>query len=337
MAKSADVVEAQRRYVEQLVRTANAHLENGLFNYDWARMGEAPGDLQAAIGSLTVATELIAKAFVASRDLSLVVAAPTTAFRALCACPGKLPKDFRISQHLAEALYDSAKTKGFDEILSAVYLFLPSVRRDLEFALKNFRGYRNTALHSAIPERDPFRGLLVAWATIQFFDAIHKTRFSPISAKPTSHELAVQLVDRFNRERLERLAESLQKAKRRAESGELTAIPVEICDPTHEAAGSCPVCSRPALLLGEVDAGFEDDAWDSYSPRTARIVGVFHAQSLLCASCGLELQGVVELEELGVSTDIDVGDELAEWAAMHSPEPVEFGIDALLLDGEDGL
>lgn len=330
---SEQLHDTHQSYVDQLTASAVAFLYVGIGNYDWAAEEADSGGAQAAIANLTIATELLAKAFLAERDLSLVIANPTLAMRALCACPDSLPADFRAREHLDAALFDSSKTKEFDEVLQGVYLFLPAVKTELEFALKRFRIYRNTALHSAIREFDPFRGLLVAWATLKFFKAVSATglRFDGDELP----ERGLKIIADFETARMTRLSGSIERAQKVAENLPVEVFTPELADPTRAILESCPVCGRPAVLNGETETDLDDDYFDEWGLRPTPIVGFFHAQALTCPTCGLRLDGELELRELGLNTVFDVTQQLAVWAAEHDDsEDVE---ESQSLDGLEGL
>jgi hypothetical protein len=323
--------EVHRRYVQQLASSARAFLVVGIDNFDWSSEDGDSGLAQAAIANLTIATELLAKAYLAEMELSLVVDSPTLAMRALCACPEKLPAEFRPREHLKMALYDLSKTKHFDDTLQGVYLFLPDIKCELEFALKHFRVYRNTALHSAIPDFDKFRTLLVAWATLRFFEMV------PMPGVTVDREYlpprAQEIVTEFEGVRMARLSANVEAARKVAERLGDDHVLLDGGNPMREVVADCPVCERSAVLTGEAEADFDDDYVDGWGLRPIPVVGIF--QSLACPSCGLRLEAPAELRELGVETRLDVTQRLADWAVEHEAETEAVDVEAF--DDVEGL
>lgn len=322
--------EVQGRYVEQIESAARAYLMQGLDSFDWSSDEGDPGYAQAAIGNLAVAVELLAKAFLARNALPLVVSGPTAAFTALCACPTALPKDFATAAHLVTSLYDGGKTKQFREAIAAVYLFVPGIRRDLDFALKQFSEHRNAALHTALPGIDRFQMLQVAWTAIKFFELIESASGLGKLSLIYLPERAKTVVKDFEVARMKRLSETVSQAKARAEKNPEVAL-MTLGDPRTEALTECPVCEHESLLRGDIEGDFDEDLDEDMRIRIIPVVGIFHARSLNCPTCGLRLEGLAELNEMGVETRLDVTEALAEWWATNATE--EMDLADIYLDG----
>lgn len=329
--------EVQTRYAAQLSSAARAYFIQGLDSFDWSSEGGDAGHAQAAIGNLAVAVELLAKAFLARQALPLVMAGPTAALTALCACPSSLPEDFAATAHLVTSLYDGGKTKQFREAIAAVYIFLPAIRGDLDFALRRFAEHRNAALHTALPGVDRFQMLQVAWTAIKFFEAIGEASGAGSLNVDYLPDRAKSVVKDFEIARMKMLSEAVELARRRAENlAEATLVVVQ--DPRVEAEAPCPVCGNQALLKGDIEGDFDEDMDEDMRVRIVPVVGIFHARSLECPSCGLRLDGVAELEELGVESRFDITAELAEWWARNAPEDVDLEVEWYAdIDDLDGM
>jgi hypothetical protein len=311
-------------YVRQLAMAAGVYMRVGL-----ELLHQNPDELwirQAAAGNLGVTIELLAKAFVADRQLGLVMKEDSLPVRTFEHVPDTVlgsPKYQRIAYGL---MLGTAATRDAEEVLAVLYDLVPEVADEIKWLLEKRLGpWRNSSVHSVYPA-NLHRLEALGWAALRLRSILADQGFDLADAAyaPTAEDAT--FLEAFEADRVRALETKVNEAQDRAtRMGD--PVEVEIEDGYVEVSGSCPVCHRAAKLSGGawVDEEVEDDDGDLHLLQVIQ----FTTERLECPNCGLRLEGPWELGQLGLEVSFDATEEISEWAS-------EGGCDAIAELGGSG-
>ena len=304
---NSDLQELQDLYRIELGSAALTYLEIGLAlfhgyepDYPQYRVDmRADLDRRPALGNLAVAVELMLKAFVASKHLSLLFKNLSLEMRTILTCPDGLPADFNwrsIDKDLRLAY-----SIEFEECISIFRLFFPEWRW-LESYLKLLKRARNASLHAFLPSFQQYELEHAARVALQVYEILEEAQlFGKSSYKYTS--LDELFINRYDDEKVQRVRNEIDRAEKRSKTldNSCSQITHALGDWKHFVI-SCPICGCDCMLEGNTER--LPNPFDDIQRLS------FYADSLKCSHCGLTLNDSQELGLAGIDWSFDRSDEL---------------------------
>lgn len=300
------VLEIQSSYQSQLSEASLDYLTTGLALFHKHRKAADCTNPQAALGNLAISVELMLKAFIASKHITLLFKSLPLEARVLMTCPESLPVDFNwhpfdIDIRSASAQY---KTIELDECISLFFIFFPDLKQSLQSHLRLLSIYRNTSIHLLLPSFHKYELDRVAYVALRVYDTLEAAkglRFHYVHSEEDKGFLTT-----FQEERVERVNREIKSAKDRSKrlTGRKSHILLTEVD-WESFVISCPVCGNDAFLDGDTELKYR-------SPDGEEILE-FLPSSFCCNECGLTLDDFDELQLAGIPTRFDRSDEMDEY------------------------
>jgi hypothetical protein len=259
---------------------------------------------QAALGNLAIAVELMLKAFIASKHLSLLFKDPKDLpleTRTILTCSDTLPPNFNWRAFGIE-LRSSYKTIDLGECISIFYVFYPE-QRWLESDLKLLRSARNASVHAFLPSFQQYELEQAARVALRIHDVLQEAQVFEHDGYEYS-DFDKLFVDRFDKEQIRRVRSKIDEATKLSKSIDDSSIRIihALGDWDHFVI-PCPVCRCDCMLAG--DTHMLTSSFDEDRPSLS-----FAAGSLQCSHCGLALNNSGELRLAGVGLFYNRSDEL---------------------------
>jgi len=289
--------------------SARDYLRTGLELFHDRRLSDLSYEhFQVALGNLAISIELMIKAVLACKNLTLVLTDLPLELEVLCICPKDIKNDSLFQRFSVDLQSGVFKTGTFDECLSKFYLFFPSVRERLGAHMGFLSRHRNVCVHSAFPSFRRYELDRFAYTALLIFDAVRETdafRFSPYFLS----EKDAKFIADFEENRIRKVEEAITKAKEKAKSLNGSQLRCTDSDWEHLAI-ECPICGNSAFLVGYTNFDVDQVTESEYNPYLT-----FHANEFYCEVCGLKLDDYWEIHQAGMNTEFDYTGKLDQWYA----------------------
>ena len=290
----------QKEITKQLIFAASGYARAGLD----LMLGESGigKNAQASIGNLTIATELLIKAFISKQNLVLlfnIKDLPSEKLFVLLAHQS-LPSSYPIARCRMDLKSSNLEYINFEKSIKVIRDFLPDFKKHHSKHLESLREHRNNCVHAIHPEFHKYEVERTAYIFLSLLQYIEKFDLELINScnwgdiqRNTRH------LESFDEARVERVEEKIEKAK---------IIALDVSErPTLESYDwdwcpvSCPVCGGDGVLNGEIEPVAEpcgacvDGEYGEFD-----VTLNFIAYCFQCDICGLELEDYDEMEIGGV-------------------------------------
>jgi hypothetical protein len=299
----------RRQLQDELAQSSMSYLAVALELFHSARANSAR-HIQPPIGNLGIATELMLKTLLASKNPVLLFRDLNKELRAFLACPDGLPTSFDWRLHDISLRSFDFKTVELDECIATFYVFFPGSKQELEPYFRLLSHCRNASVHASLPRFRRYDLDRTAYLALNVFRILSAANIFGYRAYPLEKRDEDFLL-LFVEERASSVKEKIQKAKE--ESKKLPpelAYRGEICpvDDWDHYVTSCPVCDCDGILTGTTGLLVEKGA-DEEEEWNLR----FLANGFECESCGLKLEDAEELVLAGMEKCYDRSDDLRKW------------------------
>lgn len=294
-----------------LANSTQQYLKLGLLEFHQKRR-KSYANIQAAAGNLTVAIELMLKAFLVNKNPLLVLRGLPLDLQVLFACSESVPEAFDWRRYDIDLRSFHFKTAELDECVSAFYVFFPGEKQKLSSHLRFLSRIRNASVHAALPSFQTYDFERVAYLSLRVLEVLRDTgALQPFPYSPTQSDS--EFISAFQEERVDRVRGKIEEAKKR--SKKLQAGRVILSAEGWELyTQECPICGSEALLTGYTDSSGEEYEEGVYSPCLD-----FFADSFECTECGLLLEDAEEMLLAGMEIVHDRSDDLDRWVAEEQP------------------
>lgn len=286
---------------QALAQSAIGYLRSGIELFHKEEDSDYNPSIQAPVGNLVIAVELMIKTFLAKKCPLLIFKDLPIPLKVLFGSPMDVPKNFNWRRYDVNLRTFSYKTINLDGCISAFYVFYPEQKQTLHPYLKVLTRCRNASIHASLPSFQRYELERMAYLSLQLFKLFNSsTIFTPhyyhISRKDT------RFLSYFEKQRSDTVMEKIERAKKKAQT--LNQESSSLANDDWECyVTQCPICKSDALLEGytEEESNGEEFRID------------FYANSFECDACGLGLYDMEELHLAGIDTIYDRTDELGEW------------------------
>jgi hypothetical protein len=305
------VEKIQTQYTKNLEISALGYLKTGLGLFHELR--DSNRNLQVAMGNLSIAIELMLKAFLSSRSLLLLFKEVPLDLKILLSCSKDIPQTFnwrRIDNELSSGTY---KTIGFDTCISSFYIFFPDLKQSLHSHMRFLANNRNTSVHFVFPSFQKYEIERVVFVALNVFLTIKQSK----ACKFTYYRLNDnddKFLSRFDAERIKRVKKKIDDAKAKSTKIKHHKVYIDI-DSWEQYITDCPICDSDAILGGYTEEDAEQDGYGYPEPYLT-----FYADAFECQECGLCLDDCEELRLAGKDISYDRSEELGEWNSERDYE-----------------
>lgn len=299
----------QKEITEQLISAASGYARAGLS----LMLGQPKLGInsQAAIGNLSIATELLMKSFIAKQHLVLLFKdIPSEQLFVLLAYKS-LPDTYPTARCRMELKSSNLNYIDFEKSVKIVCDFLPDLKKQHGAHLKHLRTLRNNCVHSIHPEFYEYEVQRTAYIFLSLLQYIKSFDEELVNQSDWGNEERnKKCLNSFDADRVKRVHEKIEKAKITAtdvsEKKVLESYDWDWCP------AACPVCRSDGRLHGETEpVGEYDELFGEIS-----ITLNFAPYYFQCDICGLELEDYDEMEIGGLDVsiidrteDFDFGEE----------------------------
>lgn len=299
MKKYYSVIQSHLK--NELAKSARDYLKVGMkMFHDHSGIG-----IQAPIGNMAIAIEIILKAFIAEYNPGLLFKDLPLELKVLFACPRIEIKRFNWRRYDIDLRSFGYKTIELDECISIFYILLPDHKQLLQPYFRFLSNIRNKSVHASIPSFQNYDMDRTAYLALN----IHKIL---VDAKVFSYfpyyqsERDKAFLASFDASRAERVSKKIEKAKKQSKElkHELSLISTEGWD---SFITDCPICGSEGILGGYTDE------WTSGDIESVDYGLEYYADSYECFECGLVLDDVNELELVGMKTTYDRSQDMDKW------------------------
>jgi hypothetical protein len=308
------VEKIQRQYTKDLLEPALDYLKIGLELFHQRKHLNL--NFQVVMGNLSIAIELMLKAFLSSKNLSLLFKDIPLELKILFTCVKDIPNTFNWRKHDIELRSGTYKAIGFNDCISCFYTFFPDIKQSLHSHLKFLSKYRNTSVHFVFPSFQKYEIERVVFVALKVFLTIKQTEVYKFGYYQLNDD-DEKFLKQFDEKRIERVKKKIEEAKIKARkiSHKESSISIEGWE---SYVTDCPLCGSDAILEGYTEEHTEE-AEDGYPEPCLK----FFAYTFKCEECGLSLDDSEELSLAGKDIVYDRSDELSKWFSEIDRELVE--------------
>jgi len=296
------IIQIQKQYASDLSKSGLDYLKIGLEQFHKRRFSDYLG-LQTSLGNITISIELILKAFLADKNLSLIFTGLPLELKVILTCPESIPSNNSWRNYDLKFRFGDYKTIELDECISSFFIFKPALKQSLHSHFRVISKSRNASVHSVFPSLKKYEIERVAYVALQLLESIKDSslfKFSYLSLSDNDKDF----LSKFQEDRIERVKKAIEKAKEKAHKVEGAGSSISV-DSWEIYTTSCPVCESDALLIGYTEPYAEQEEVDFWS------LGLnFFADSFGCDNCGLTLEDSEEIRLSGIDTNYDRTDEI---------------------------
>ena len=303
--------EVQNNLTQDLIRASAGYARAGLTLLH----GTEDSNPQVAIGNLSIAIELLLKAFIAKQSLLLLF--KNLPFELCCAiaAPEAMPESFRKAPYEIDLKSSAYKSLKLNEAIATFSIFFPDMKKRLASHLNFLSRHRNTCVHAALPD---FREYEMERTAFLFLTLVeHLKEKEPELLNPFDlgeDKLNKQFLERFDEDRLKRVHSEIEAAREKAKK--LTEKITLSSDEWDWYPVECPVCGSDGTLCGETQAKIEYEEYGGRIGEAYRTLS-FIGEGFGCLECGLTLIDFDELKIAGIDPDVDRSDEVDRWDAEY--------------------
>ena len=127
---------------------------------------------------MTIAIELMLKAFIFSKNPILVFKDLPLELRVAFTSPESVGDDFKWRQYDVSLRSFEYKTIEMDELISTYYVFRPDLRQELQPFFKLFTQCRNVSIHASLPSFQKYELERTAYLAMRLFKEILRLRLT---------------------------------------------------------------------------------------------------------------------------------------------------------------
>jgi hypothetical protein len=297
-----DIADLQAAMQTQFSAAAESYLRTGL---DLLHSRKASA-VQASIGNLAVAAELMLKAHLASLALDLLFVNLPLDLRVMLADLESLPESVKLHRWLLKLRSGAYKTSDFDTSVNALLARNSDAKIPSKTYLRRLIELRNSSLHGLLPEIAHYEQDRAGYTAIGLYKALADTGLTGFKEEHLTADDLKLLAD-FPKERLERFQRKLADAQGKAAALTEPAT-AGYFSGWEEYPATCPVCGSEGKLSGYAEEDvIGDPKWEGANVLT------FFADGFKCAACDLVLEDDEELRLAGLQSDLDISDQLPYW------------------------
>ncbi len=262
-------------------------------------------DFQPAIGNLSIAVEILLKALIAQKSISLLYSnLPDEAILLLC-YPESLSNSHNSKGFINDLKNFTYKTIELDKAISLFYHFFPSYKQEYRQFLSSLSVIRNISVHASVPDFQRYELDRIAYFSTKLFTLIYDQKvFEHYSFKQL--DKTEKFMQTYEDDKVKKVKDAISNARQNVKNGNLNETDYFL-DNWQSMLGSCPICGGDAIYYGETEEEIDHEGLHLS----------FLCDSLSCGSCGLELEDFEELEWAGVETTLDRSEDADEWAYEH--------------------
>lgn len=304
--------ELQKMYVHNLEMAAWGYLTFGLKSFFSEQKQSSHGINQAIIGNLSIAVELLLKAFIARKNLLLLFKNLPIELRILITNPESMPDEFNWRSFEMEMKSASYLMIELDECIATFYLFFPNARHELQTHLKFLAKARNASVHSVLPIfQQEYEINRVVFTAIKVTEIIRKNMLfvGDVSNIYPDSTLFMQEFRESLITKVHKLVESAkEKAKKLPSKGKVSRQ-VNISY-WNQAVFRCPVCDNLSIMNGQT----APTTWINNDQKEPGLW--FVPNDFSCTECGLKLEGDDEMRFAGInlnSMEFDRSENLQDY------------------------
>ncbi len=252
---------------------------------------------------MTIAIELMLKAFIFSKNPILVFKDLPLELRVAFTSPESVGDDFKWRQYDVSLRSFEYKTIEMDELISTYYVFRPDLRQELQPFFKLFTQCRNVSIHASLPSFQKYELERTAYLAMRLFKEILTAKIFGYKVYGISKDVDT-IMSSLDAERANKVKQKIERAKKASKSLEHGRAYVSV-DGWESYVTECPVCGSDGVLSGDTDVDYGHSEED--------ISLNFLAVGFQCDDCKLELVDVKEMKLAGISTVYDRNLELEKW------------------------
>lgn len=290
----------QSDYAIKLAKPAIDYLINGLsIFHDYQRMRQYRNP-QVATGNLSISIELMIKAYIAHKNLFLLLKGLPIEAKLLLICPSQLPSSFNPKIFEIDFKEGTFSSVEFDECVSLLYAFNPELRRNLQSHFRYIAKTRNASVHSFVPSIHNYEVERIAYTALKTYEALSKDE-PLIHSHYAFTEKDSRFLSHFDANRIECVQKAIENAKLQAKKvNENQSFDFSGYPKWDFGILKCPVCESKGIAVGETEIaqGAPDQFGELPEPSLW-----FYPDSFHCDECGLQLNDYQELVLAGVVVD----------------------------------
>jgi len=302
-----DYIETIKKELQDnLARSAMEYLKTAV---DLSKMGKFikfTGDFRAqpVVGNFAIAIELMLKAFVFSKNPTLVFNLPLE-LRVAFITPESVEKGINLRPFVLQLRsFDKITAWEMSELISTFYIFRPDLKQEFQPFFDLFSKCRNISVHTSLPSFQRYEVERTAYLALRLFDEI-----SPIFGVHRRGILRASetILVKLDTERANKVNKKIAAAKEKAKAIKQEQPSVSV-DGWDDYVTKCPVCGSEGVLNGYTDIGGHSQEDMSLN---------FLAESFQCDQCKLGLSDIKEMELAGMSTLYNRNDDIDDWLEDH--------------------
>lgn len=300
----------QEKIVKKHINASAGYAKAGLDVF-FETKSSALQNLQASIGNLTIAIELLLKGFIAQKHLLLLYkGVPLELKCALCA-PTFMPSSFRKNPYKVEVESSNMNAIEINDAIEIFGYFYPDFKKRFSVHLKLLSKYRNICVHGTLPDFHMHEARRIVFLFLSL--VLHVRKQNPELLKNYTiddDKGNACFLKNFDEELHKKVHNAIEKAKEKSkvidvpytwEPDDWETYPIE-----------CPVCKSDGILYGETEATFDGNEEDGAYSDLA-----FNGESFECQECGLTLDDYDEMRIAGIDSSPDRTDEMDKWLTEY--------------------
>ncbi|MFW6130026.1 MAG: hypothetical protein ACOC56_02505 [Atribacterota bacterium] len=301
-------------FQNELAKSAMSYLKIGLDLFHLSNRKLIT--IQAPIGNLGTATELMLKTYVSKKNPLLLFKGLPNELKILFSSLGKYPKNFKWRLYDIDLRSFSYKTIELDECISIFNIFFPEHKQFLKPYFRFLSSCRNISLHASIPSFQIYDLERTSYLALNIYKILNNKKTFGYHAYSQT-EKDKEFISVFNAKRSNRVRKKMEEAKEK--SKQLTSQTIfSSIEGWDFFSTSCPICNSEGVLTGYTDM------WVTGSDENNIDYGLnFYADSFECSDCGLILDDVEELKLVGMDTEYDRSFEWDNWIEEHPGPSLE--------------
>lgn len=271
-----------------LAINASEYLKIGLEIFHKSH-NEIETNIQPALGNLSIAIELMLKAFIARGNPVLIFRGLPDKVKILFTAPDQIQKGFNWRNFDIDIRSFSYDTIELNECVGLFYSFFPNQRQTLQPFFKLLSQCRNQCVHSVIPSFQRYDLERTAYLALTILDVLKGTDGFGIWGYDSTEKDREFLKD-FQHERSERVRKKIEEARKRSKTLSTQRISVTATG-WDSLVVDCLICGSNGILIGDTKVASEkggDEIAISYLE--------FLAESFKCEGCCLLLEDSEELK-----------------------------------------
>ena len=299
-------IEAVKNYLQyELAESSSEYLKLGLELLHKERK-KPTSKVQSVIGNLSVAIELMIKAFLASQNPLLVFTDLPLELKILFSSHESIPQISNWRSYDLELRSFVYKTLELNETISAFAIYFSEERQKLQSYFRLLAHIRNKSLHASLPSFQKYDLGRIGYLAIRVVEVLRPNMPKNINWYWLREEDKKFLAS-FNEKRIESVHKKIEQAKQKAKKLTTSVSSISI-DGWEEYVIECPICKSDGVLTGMTESKIDQTGPDDYDQGLD-----FEADSFLCEECGLKLDDFEELRLAGMDTTYDRTDEIDKW------------------------